>query len=153
MTIHFTWFHERFRVLPADATEDIVRIYTRAYIMELLSTQLFRDKSVNRVHIRWAAYLPPNVGKKQRIINYRVALDRLSTRDIVWEPYSGLDVLAVVHPEILMEEHCRVPNPCPSTEFLDWWHREAHRVLFPRSAFADPRHEEIPAEAFQRGSS
>ncbi|RYQ97667.1 hypothetical protein Ahy_B08g093748 [Arachis hypogaea] len=38
MTVHFTWFHERFRVLPADATEDTVCIYTRAYIMMLLST-------------------------------------------------------------------------------------------------------------------
>ncbi|RYQ89305.1 hypothetical protein Ahy_B09g096020 [Arachis hypogaea] len=26
MTVHFTWFHERFRVLPADASEDTVRI-------------------------------------------------------------------------------------------------------------------------------
>ncbi|RYR15763.1 hypothetical protein Ahy_B04g072693 [Arachis hypogaea] len=51
MTVHFTWFHERFRVLPADATEETVRICARAYIMMLLSTQLFGDKSANRVHI------------------------------------------------------------------------------------------------------
>ncbi|RYQ98689.1 hypothetical protein Ahy_B07g086454 isoform B [Arachis hypogaea] len=43
-TVHFTWFHERFRVLPADAFEETVRIYARAYIMMLLSTQLFGDK-------------------------------------------------------------------------------------------------------------
>ncbi|XP_015972335.1 serine/threonine-protein phosphatase 7 long form homolog [Arachis duranensis] len=37
-TVHFTWFHERFRVLPADASEETVRIYARTYIMMLLST-------------------------------------------------------------------------------------------------------------------
>ncbi|QHO23403.1 uncharacterized protein DS421_12g363210 [Arachis hypogaea] len=53
-----------------------------------------------------ATYLPPNDGKDQRVINYRLALDRLTARDIVWEPYSALDVLAAVHPEILKEKHC-----------------------------------------------
>ncbi|RYR09317.1 hypothetical protein Ahy_B05g077571 isoform I [Arachis hypogaea] len=114
MTVHFTWFHERFRVLPPDASEETVRIYARAYIMMLLSTQLFGDKSANRVHIRWlpfvanldgmgsyfrvgysggfrllgrpglrwSAYLPPNDGKEQRVIRYRLALDRLTARDV-----------------------------------------------------------------------
>ncbi|RYR12831.1 hypothetical protein Ahy_B04g070158 isoform C [Arachis hypogaea] len=56
-TVHFTWFHERFRVLPDDATEETVRIYARAYIMMLLSTQLFGDKSENRVHIWWLPFV------------------------------------------------------------------------------------------------
>ncbi|QHO58655.1 uncharacterized protein DS421_3g92480 [Arachis hypogaea] len=56
-TIHFTWFHERFTVLPNDATEETVRIYARAYIMMLLSTQLFGDKSGNRVHIWWLSFV------------------------------------------------------------------------------------------------
>ncbi|RYR17843.1 hypothetical protein Ahy_B03g062518 [Arachis hypogaea] len=56
-TVHFTWFHERFRVLPADASEETVRIYARAYITMLLSTQLFMDKSANRVHIRWLPFV------------------------------------------------------------------------------------------------
>ncbi|RYR13537.1 hypothetical protein Ahy_B04g070476 isoform B [Arachis hypogaea] len=123
---------EWFRVLPPDASEETVRIYARAYIMMLLSTQLFGDKSANWVHIRWlpfaanldgmgrwSAYLPPNDGKEQRVIRYRLALDRLTARDvsfiaarvlifIVWEPYSALDVLAVVHPEILTDEHSRM---------------------------------------------
>ncbi|RYR13540.1 hypothetical protein Ahy_B04g070476 isoform J [Arachis hypogaea] len=51
-----TWFHERFRVLPPDASEETVRIYARAYIMMLLSTQLFGDKSANWVHIRWLPF-------------------------------------------------------------------------------------------------
>ncbi|QHN80431.1 uncharacterized protein DS421_20g678100 [Arachis hypogaea] len=151
-TVHFTWFHDRFRVLPADASEETVCIYARAYIMMLLSTQLFMDKSANRVHLRWlpfvarlddmgsyswgaaalawlyrcmcrvanrnvtnlagplqwATYLPSSDGKKRRIIQYRLALDRLTHRDIVWEPYGSLDVLAVIHPEILTEEHSRL---------------------------------------------
>ncbi|RYQ87823.1 hypothetical protein Ahy_B09g095369 [Arachis hypogaea] len=56
-TVQFTWFHERFRVLPADATEDTICIYARVYIMMLLSTQLFGDKSANRVHIRWLSFM------------------------------------------------------------------------------------------------
>ncbi|RYR75496.1 hypothetical protein Ahy_A01g000043 isoform C [Arachis hypogaea] len=50
-----TW--ERFKVLPKDATEDTIRIYARAYIMMLLSTQLFGDKSGNRVHIWWLPFV------------------------------------------------------------------------------------------------
>ncbi|XP_072073906.1 serine/threonine-protein phosphatase 7 long form homolog [Arachis hypogaea] len=107
-TIHFTWFHERFKVLLADASEETVHIYARAYIMMLLSTQLFMDKSGNRVHLQWTTYLPTSDGKEQRIIQYRLALDRLGDRDIVWEPYGSLDVLAVIHPEILTEEHTRL---------------------------------------------
>ncbi|RYQ85623.1 hypothetical protein Ahy_B10g105191 [Arachis hypogaea] len=40
-TVHFTWFHERFRVLPDDATEET----------------LFGDKSRNRVYIRWFPFV------------------------------------------------------------------------------------------------
>ncbi|RYQ85203.1 hypothetical protein Ahy_B10g104704 isoform B [Arachis hypogaea] len=62
MIVHFTWFHERFRVL-ADATEDTVCIYARAYIMMLLSTQLFGTRvrtgyiyggcHLSRILMRW----------------------------------------------------------------------------------------------------
>ncbi|RYQ94248.1 hypothetical protein Ahy_B08g089133 [Arachis hypogaea] len=57
MTMCYTWFHERFRVLPADATDETVRVYARAYILMLLSSQLFADKNANRVHLRWLPYL------------------------------------------------------------------------------------------------
>ncbi|RYQ96831.1 hypothetical protein Ahy_B08g092717 [Arachis hypogaea] len=160
MTVHFTWFHQRFRVLPTDAAEDIVanrNVTNLAGPLHLLQSWIFwRFPSLRPsgfedfsfpLASRWTAYLPPNDGKEQRVINYRLALDRLTTRDIVWEPYSTLNVLAVVHPEILAEEHC------PFVEFLDWWHRKVHRVLSPGATFADPRHVEIPTEAFQRGSS
>ncbi|RYR08039.1 hypothetical protein Ahy_B05g075586 [Arachis hypogaea] len=60
------------------------------------------------LQLRWATYLPSSDGKERRIIQYRLALDRLTHRDIVWEPYGSLDVLAVIHPEILTEEHNRL---------------------------------------------
>ncbi|RYR07566.1 hypothetical protein Ahy_B05g074942 [Arachis hypogaea] len=41
MTVCYTWFHERFRVLPVDASEET----------------LFTDKNANRVHLRWLPYL------------------------------------------------------------------------------------------------
>ncbi|RYR34032.1 hypothetical protein Ahy_A10g048750 [Arachis hypogaea] len=57
MTVHFTWFYVRFRVLPADASEDTMRIYTRTYIMMLLSTQTFGEKNENRVYLRLLPYV------------------------------------------------------------------------------------------------
>ncbi|RYR23618.1 hypothetical protein Ahy_B03g068815 [Arachis hypogaea] len=177
MTVCYTWFHERFRVLPADATDEIVRIYARAYILMLLSSQLFADKNANRVHLRWlpylaslddlgryswgsvalawlyrclcrgtnrnvvnlagplqllqswifwrfsslrpsgfnifgfplssrwAKYLPRNDAVDQRVMATRLCLDRLHVHDFVWEPYSSPEVTAVVHPEILVDEH------------------------------------------------
>ncbi|RYR09322.1 hypothetical protein Ahy_B05g077571 isoform K [Arachis hypogaea] len=166
MTVHFTWFHERFRVLPPDASEETVRIYARAYIMMLLSTQLFGDKSANRVHIRWLPFVANLDGMGRyswgsaalawlyrcmcRVANRNVTnlagplqllqswifwrfpslrpagfevfsfplasrfglcffeFNKFIGHIIVWEPYSALDVLAVVHPEILTEEHSRM---------------------------------------------
>ncbi|RYR34093.1 hypothetical protein Ahy_A10g048815 [Arachis hypogaea] len=180
-TVHFTWFYERFRVLSADASEETMCIYACAYIMMLLSTQLFGDKSgirwlpfvarldhmgsyswssaalvwlyrcmcrvanrnswifwrfptlrpygfddffvsvgimvsINTLSIlffvtnidvillssRWATYLPMSDGKEQRMIQYRLALNRLGGHD---EPYALLDVLAVIHPKILTKEN------------------------------------------------
>ncbi|RYR08329.1 hypothetical protein Ahy_B05g075968 [Arachis hypogaea] len=57
MTVYLTWFHERFRVLLADTTKETVHIYAQAYIMILLSTQLFGDKNGNRVHLRWLPFV------------------------------------------------------------------------------------------------
>ncbi|RYR10338.1 hypothetical protein Ahy_B05g078808 [Arachis hypogaea] len=187
-TVHFTWFHERFRVLPADATDETVCIYARAYIMMLLSTQLFGDKSGNRVHIwwlsfvvrlddmgsyswgsaafawlyrcmcrvanrnmmnlagplqllqswifwrfpslrpwGWATYLPSSDRKEERVIQLRLALDRLGNRD---EPYASLNVIAVVHPEILTEEHSRLWRACTCLIYFTIieWH-QVDRVL------------------------
>ncbi|RYR02861.1 hypothetical protein Ahy_B06g081695 [Arachis hypogaea] len=41
----------------ASADEETVRRYARAYIIMLLRTQLFADKSSNRIHIRWLPYV------------------------------------------------------------------------------------------------
>ncbi|QHO49962.1 uncharacterized protein DS421_1g18540 [Arachis hypogaea] len=42
---------------PVNASEETVCIYARAYIVMLLSSQLFVDKNANRVHLRWLPYL------------------------------------------------------------------------------------------------
>ncbi|RYQ91734.1 hypothetical protein Ahy_B09g097749 isoform B [Arachis hypogaea] len=121
-----------FRVLPADASKETVRIYARAYILMLLTSQLFADKNANRVHLRWlpylalmddldrwATYLPRNDAGNQRVVSARLSLDRLRFCDVsrlvialtiqfVWEPYSSPKVDAVGHPEILVDEYHRL---------------------------------------------
>ncbi|QHO22831.1 protein MAIN-LIKE 1-like [Arachis ipaensis] len=55
--VNCSWFQEMFGECPEGADEEIVRRYARAYIMMLLGTQLFADKSGNRIHIRWLPYV------------------------------------------------------------------------------------------------
>ncbi|RYR06869.1 hypothetical protein Ahy_B05g074188 [Arachis hypogaea] len=43
--------------VPRGADEETVRRFARAYIMMLLGTQLFADKSGNRIHIRWLPFV------------------------------------------------------------------------------------------------
>nr|XP_025637000.1 protein MAIN-LIKE 2-like [Arachis hypogaea] len=226
MIVCYTWFHERFWVLPADATDETMRIYARAYIMMLLSSQLFADKNANRVHLRWLPYLASldDLGRyswgsaalawwatfmsrndpgDQRLVSAHLSLDRLRVHDFVWEPYSFAEVGAVIHLEILADEHRRlwtavtsliyfaaiewhqdgrggdrwfptyyrewhqhwenrlhsviwvdrVIDPGPSSDYLEWWCRVAHRFLSPDVAFQDPRPIVLTEEARHRGSS
>ncbi|QHO20667.1 uncharacterized protein DS421_11g339980 [Arachis hypogaea] len=55
--VNCTWFQETFGECPVGADEETVRRFARAYIMMLLGTQLFVDKSGNRIHIRWLPYV------------------------------------------------------------------------------------------------
>ncbi|RYQ83357.1 hypothetical protein Ahy_B10g102000 [Arachis hypogaea] len=48
---------ETFSDLLEGADEETVRRYARAYIMMLLSTQLFGDKFGTCMHIRWLSYV------------------------------------------------------------------------------------------------
>ncbi|RYR29106.1 hypothetical protein Ahy_B01g053406 isoform B [Arachis hypogaea] len=50
-------FPNKFRVMPADTLEATIQVYARGYIMILLSTMLFGDKSRARVHLRWLPYV------------------------------------------------------------------------------------------------
>ncbi|RYR18272.1 hypothetical protein Ahy_B03g062878 [Arachis hypogaea] len=167
----------KFRVLPAHASEETVQIYARGYIMMLLSAALFTDKSGARVHLRWLPYvadlnglgkyrwasatlswlymclcrvanrnvknlagplsllqswifwrfpafrprgfdailwllaarwgrfLPSSDEKGPRVIATRHRLDRLTGDDFIWMPYSSLEVIQVVHPDILRPDH------------------------------------------------
>ncbi|XP_015931818.1 protein MAINTENANCE OF MERISTEMS-like [Arachis duranensis] len=49
--------YETFGELLNGADEATIRRYARTYIMMLLGTQLFGDKSDTRIHIRWLAYV------------------------------------------------------------------------------------------------
>ncbi|QHO04763.1 uncharacterized protein DS421_13g442930 [Arachis hypogaea] len=55
--VNCTWFQETFRECLKGADEETVRRFARAYIMMLLGTQLFADKSGNCIHIRWLPHV------------------------------------------------------------------------------------------------
>ncbi|QHN97245.1 uncharacterized protein DS421_18g625720 [Arachis hypogaea] len=55
--VNCTWFQETFGECPEGADEETVRHFARAYIMMLLGTQLFADKSGNRIHIKWLPFV------------------------------------------------------------------------------------------------
>ncbi|XP_025635527.1 serine/threonine-protein phosphatase 7 long form homolog [Arachis hypogaea] len=118
----------KFRALPPNASEATVQIYARGYIMMLLSMALFADKFGVRVHLRWLLYvadldglgkynwssttlswwgrfLPMSDEKGPRVIATRHRLDMLSENDFIWMLYNDLEVIQVVHPDILRPEH------------------------------------------------
>ncbi|RYR33754.1 hypothetical protein Ahy_A10g048380 isoform A [Arachis hypogaea] len=125
-TVLFSWFQNKFRLMPANALEATVQVYARGYIMMLLSMILFRDKCLCRVAnlnvknlarplallqswifwrfpiFRWGRYLPSSDEKVPRVIATRHRLDRLSVDDM---PYNDLEVIQVVHLDILRPEH------------------------------------------------
>ncbi|RYQ90056.1 hypothetical protein Ahy_B09g096354 isoform F [Arachis hypogaea] len=106
--VNCSWFQETFGECPEGADEDTVRRYARAYIMMLLGTQLFADKSGNRVHIRWlpfvarleemgtyiwgsaalawlyrwSGYIPSSSEKGPRVQTWRLWIDRLQDREV-----------------------------------------------------------------------
>ncbi|RYR77256.1 hypothetical protein Ahy_A01g001707 [Arachis hypogaea] len=55
--VNCIWFQETFGECPEGADEETVRRFARTYIMMLLGTQLFADKSGNRIHIIWLPYV------------------------------------------------------------------------------------------------
>ncbi|XP_015970094.1 protein MAIN-LIKE 2-like [Arachis duranensis] len=55
--------YETFGELPDGADAPTVRRYAWVYIIKLLGTQLFGDKSGTRIHIRWLAYTRGEVSR------------------------------------------------------------------------------------------
>jgi len=53
--VKLTWLCEEFSVFPV--TEKQAQQHARAYILHLISTQLFPDYSTNKVYIRWLPLL------------------------------------------------------------------------------------------------
>ncbi|RYR70093.1 hypothetical protein Ahy_A03g016609 [Arachis hypogaea] len=216
--VNYTWFQETFGECPDGADEEIVRHFARAYIMMLLGTQLFADKSSNRIHIRWLPYVArledmggyswgsaalawlyrcmcrvanrhvvklagplqllqswifwrsPSLGllgmmrlagpfprgtvivfcyvsllylfsimeaiscivdnKGPRVQMGRLKIDLLQPRDFIWMPYSALDVIQVVHPEVLEPRHTMLWRCVTSLIYftvVEWHHVD--RVL------------------------
>ncbi|RYR33892.1 hypothetical protein Ahy_A10g048564 [Arachis hypogaea] len=248
--VNCTWFQETFGECPDGADEETVRCFARAYIVMLLGTQLFADKSGNRIHIRWLPYVArleemggyswgsaalawlyrcmcrvanrhvvklagplqilqslifwrfpsfrptgynafswplasrwsnynPGISNKgPRVQMARLKIDLLQPRDFIWMPYSALDVIQVVHPEVFEPRHTMlwrcvtfpdlfcggreraehilqfdiVADPGPSHDFLTWWHQHGKRFLSPEMLLGDPRGILIPDEATQRGA-
>ncbi|XP_072073800.1 serine/threonine-protein phosphatase 7 long form homolog [Arachis hypogaea] len=54
---------------------------------------------------RWAGYNPGISNKGPRVQKARLRIDLLQPRDFIWMPYSALDVIQVVHPEVLEPRH------------------------------------------------
>ncbi|RYQ92822.1 hypothetical protein Ahy_B09g099070 [Arachis hypogaea] len=89
------------------------------------------DKSANRVHL----HCLPFVARLDDIGSYSWGaaalawlyrcMCRVANRNIVWEPYGSLDVLAVIHQEILTEEHSRLWQAITSLIYFAVieWHR------------------------------
>ncbi|QHO20714.1 uncharacterized protein DS421_11g340380 [Arachis hypogaea] len=54
---------------------------------------------------RWSGYNPGISNKGPRVQMARLKIDLLQPRDFIWMPYSALDVIQVVHPEVLEPRH------------------------------------------------
>ncbi|XP_025674197.1 protein MAIN-LIKE 1-like [Arachis hypogaea] len=110
--VNCNWFQETFGELPEGADEPTVRRYARAYIMMLLGTQLFADKSSNRIQIRWLPYVARledmggySWGSAAHSWLYRCMCCMANRHVFIWIPYNSLDIHHVVHPEILEPLH------------------------------------------------
>ncbi|XP_072064217.1 protein MAIN-LIKE 1-like [Arachis hypogaea] len=129
--VNCSWFQETFGECPEGADEETVRRFARAYIMMLLGTQLFADKSgrldemgtyswgsaalawlywcmcrvANRHVVKWSGYNPFGSEKGPRVQMWRLMIDMLQDREFIWMPYSSPEVLQVVHPEALEPRH------------------------------------------------
>ncbi|XP_020967329.1 serine/threonine-protein phosphatase 7 long form homolog [Arachis ipaensis] len=57
------------------------------------------------VSCRWSGYNPSGSEKGPRVQMWRLRIDMLQDRDFIWMPYSLLEVLQVVHPEVLEPRH------------------------------------------------
>ncbi|QHO33685.1 uncharacterized protein DS421_9g260390 [Arachis hypogaea] len=156
--VNCSWFQETFGECPEDADDDTVRRYARAYIMMLLGTQLFADKSGNRIHIRWlppagyeelswplasrwSGYNPSGSEKGPRVQKWRLRIDRLQDREFIWMPYSSPDVLQVVHPEVLEPRHMALWRSVTALIYFAVieWH-QIDRVLLQFGGVQPPPH-------------
>ncbi|RYQ87478.1 hypothetical protein Ahy_B09g094994 [Arachis hypogaea] len=142
---------ETFGECPEGADEETVQRFARAYIMMLLGTQLFADKSGNRINIRWLPY----VARLEEMGSYSWGLQYWhgctgacaewqtdmwwsgyspsyseNGSRFIWMLYSSPEVLQVVHPEALEPRHMAVWRSVMSLIYFAVveWH-QVDRVL------------------------
>ncbi|QHN83344.1 uncharacterized protein DS421_20g703960 [Arachis hypogaea] len=131
-TVHFTWFHERFRVLPDDATEETV-----GHISAFIRPQGGESHPVS-----------PSVGPIRRS-RYCLGALCFARRDGSQSVMAYMYLLDILRRCEEWGQMVRELLP----DFLPWWYRVALRFLSPDSLIVDPRAEEISQDVVQRGSS
>ncbi|RYQ85911.1 hypothetical protein Ahy_B10g105550 [Arachis hypogaea] len=141
---------ETFGEIPDGADDATIQRYARAYIMMLLGTQLFEDKSGTRLHIRWLPYVARledmggTVGDQLLCHGYTAGYDivrwPLASRWSGYNPTASergpraahwrlrIDLLQagdVVHPEILEPRHMALWRSVTSLIYLAVieWHQ------------------------------
>ncbi|MED6170519.1 hypothetical protein PIB30_031755 [Stylosanthes scabra] len=84
-TVTFSWLTTMFGVLPENASEVQVPRHTQAYIMLLLSTQLFEDKTAARVPEPLPS-IQQERGRHRRVIAAPTELDilEISCPQTIW---------------------------------------------------------------------
>ncbi|MED6169702.1 hypothetical protein PIB30_023726 [Stylosanthes scabra] len=148
------------------ATREVqVRRHTRAYIMLLLSTQLFEDKTVARVPVRWIPFVDQldDLGKyswgsatlawlyrKSNIRNMVTIawtmLDRITHREFVYSSYMTPEVAFVAH----LSRYLAGPGSRTIGRYLRWWYLAGRKFLAPEDALYARPPDEIPLEVTQR---
>ncbi|QHO28340.1 uncharacterized protein DS421_7g215830 [Arachis hypogaea] len=101
---------------------------------------------------RWGRYIPSSDEKGPRVIATRHRLDRLRVDDFIWMPYSALEVIQVVHPDILRPEHTHLWKSTTALIYFSSieWHQDGrgptrwfHEVFATWHECWDQRHQSV----------
>ncbi|RYR30899.1 hypothetical protein Ahy_B01g055687 [Arachis hypogaea] len=133
-TVRCSWMQETFGEIPDGADDATIQRYARAYIMMLLGTQLFGDKSGTRLHIRWLPFVARlediggTVGDQLHCHGYTGG--PVTTRPRARGDLGTPEVVQVLHPEILEPRHMALWRSVTSLIYfaIIEWH-QVDRVL------------------------
>ncbi|MED6208529.1 hypothetical protein PIB30_045929 [Stylosanthes scabra] len=149
-TVMFSWFKSRFGELPDDACDKLVIRHARAYIMMLLPTSLFLDKTAARVYLRWLPFVEC-IDKLSRYSWGSAVLAWLPYEfdDVQWPLASSLSVSRIgqmrLRPCSIDPSYKRITGPSGADHptYILWEHRVApggagDPSLFEVAKSADP---------------